>query len=56
LDGVGGRFALQHEFSDLPGLWSFTGIGANYTYTDEDSELFDGEGSAIARNGRVIVG
>lgn len=39
----------QHAFDSLPGLFAKTGLGANYTYTHEDSELVDQEGSAIPR-------
>lgn len=45
----GVEVALQHGFSDLPGLLSHTGIGVNYTYTSEDSELVDQEGDEIKR-------
>ncbi len=41
--------ALQHGFSQLPGLLSHTGVGVNYTYTSEDSELVDQEGDEIQR-------
>lgn len=42
---------LLHGFDHLGGLLSHTGIGANYTYTTEDSELFDQEGDEITRKG-----
>ncbi len=47
IDGF--EIALQHGFTDLPGLLSHTGIGMNYTVTDEASEIIDQEGSPIAR-------
>jgi len=47
----GVEVALQHGFSDLPGLLSHTGVGVNYTYTNEDSELIDQEGDEISRKG-----
>jgi len=42
---------LQHAFSHFSGLFSHTGIGINYTYTDENSNNFDDEGDAIGRVG-----
>jgi TonB-dependent receptor len=42
---------LQHGFDHLKGLFSHTGIRANYTYTTEDSDLFDKEGDEITRKG-----
>jgi iron complex outermembrane receptor protein len=42
---------LQHAFSHFSGIFSYTGIGINYTYTDEDSNNFDDEGDAIGRVG-----
>jgi len=43
------EIALQHGFSNLPGLLSHTGVGVNYTFTREDSELVDQEGDEIQR-------
>jgi iron complex outermembrane receptor protein len=45
----GYELSLQHDFADLPGLLSHTGIGVNYTNTDEDSGLIDDEGDAVGR-------
>jgi len=42
---------LQHAFSHFSGLFSHTGIGINYTYTDEDSNNYDDEGDTIGRVG-----
>jgi len=47
----GYELSLQHGFDHLDNLFSHTGIGANYTYTSEDSELFDQEGDQITRKG-----
>ncbi len=49
INGV--EVAIQHGFSNLPGLLANTGIGANYTYTQEDSELIDQEGDEVRRKG-----
>ncbi len=45
------ELSLQHAFSHLPGIFSHTGIGINYTYTDEDSNNYDDEGDVIGRVG-----
>ncbi len=45
------ELGLQHAFSDLPGIFKHTGLGANYTYSDEDSNLYDQEGEQIGRRG-----
>lgn len=42
---------IQHSFDHLAGLLTHTGIGANYTYTSENSDLFDQEGDQITRKG-----
>lgn len=42
---------LQHSFAHLQGLLSNTGIGINYTYTNEDSKNFDEESDPIGRTG-----
>ncbi len=47
----GVEFSVQHSFDHLDGLFSHTGISANYTYTSEDSKLFDQEGDQITRKG-----
>jgi TonB-dependent receptor len=47
----GYEFSLQHSFDHFDGLFSHTGVGANYTYTSENSELFDQEGDQIKRKG-----
>jgi len=45
------EFNLQHAFSHFSGLFSYTGIGINYTYTDENSNNYDDEGDVIGRVG-----
>jgi len=45
----GYELSLQHSFDHLDGLFSHTGVGVNYTYTTENSELFDQEGDQIKR-------
>jgi TonB-dependent receptor len=40
---------IQHGFDHLEGLLSHTGVGANYTYTTEDSDLMDAEGDEVTR-------
>jgi len=47
----GVELAVQHGFSNLPGLLANTGVGANYTYTQEDSEIVDQEGDEVSRKG-----
>jgi len=47
----GYELSLQHSFDHFDGLFSHTGVGANYTYTTENSELFDQEGDQIKRKG-----
>jgi len=42
---------LQHAFSHFSGIFSHTGIGINYTYTDENSNNYDDEGDVIGRVG-----
>ncbi|MFQ3198735.1 MAG: iron complex outermembrane receptor protein, partial [Paraglaciecola sp.] len=46
----GYELSLQHAFADLPGLLGHTGIGMNYTNTDEESGLIDDEGDAVGRH------
>jgi iron complex outermembrane receptor protein len=48
---TGYEVALQHSFDGLEGFLSHTGVGANYTYTEEDSDLLDQEGDQITRRG-----
>ncbi len=45
----GVEVSLQHAFDSLPGLFSHTGVGINYTKTDEDSDLIDQEGDPVGR-------
>jgi len=47
----GYELAIQHSFDNLEGFLSHTGVGANYTYTEEDSDLLDQEGDQITRRG-----
>jgi TonB-dependent receptor len=47
----GYELSLLHSFDHFDGLFSYTGVGANYTYTGENSELFDQEGDQIKRKG-----
>ncbi|WOH36250.1 TonB-dependent receptor [Thalassotalea fonticola] len=49
LEGV--ELGLTHTFDSLPGLLSYTGVSANYTYTDEPSKIKDDEGDSIGRKG-----
>ncbi len=44
----GVEISLQHVMK-ADGFWGNVGFGANYTYTDEDTELFDQEGDPIPR-------
>ena len=45
------ELGLQHGFSNLPGLLAHTGLGANYTYISEDSDMIDQEGDQVTRVG-----
>ncbi len=45
------ELAVQHGFTNLPSILAHTGVGANYTFTQEDSELVDQEGDEIKRRG-----
>ncbi len=45
----GYELSIQHSFDHLDGLFSHTGVGANYTYTTEDSDLMDAEGDEVTR-------
>tara|TARA_B110000902_G_scaffold267086_1_gene358106 strand:+ start:3481 stop:6855 length:3375 start_codon:yes stop_codon:yes gene_type:complete len=47
----GYELAIQHSFDNLKGFLSHTGVGANYTFTEEDSDLLDQEGDQITRKG-----
>lgn len=47
IDGI--EVAVQHAFTSLPGLLAHTGLGANYTYTNEDTEFTDGFGDVVPR-------
>jgi len=47
----GAELNLQHAFSHFSGMFSHTGIGINYTYTDENSNNYDDEGDTIGRVG-----
>ncbi|WP_440877429.1 TonB-dependent receptor [Thalassotalea sp. PLHSN55] len=47
----GAEFALQHSLADLGSLFEHTGLGLNYTFSDEDSDLTDTEGNEIGRRG-----
>jgi len=49
LEGV--ELSLVQAFDFLPGFLTHTGISANYTYTQEDSNNIDAEGEPIARRG-----
>jgi TonB-dependent receptor len=45
------ELAVQHGFTNLPGILSSTGLGANYTFISEDSDAIDQEGDEITRVG-----
>ncbi len=47
----GVELAVQHSFSNLPGFLAHTGTGANYTFSDDDSEFYDLDGNQISRKG-----
>jgi len=49
LEGV--EFSLVQGLDFLPGFLKHTGVSANYTYTQEDSNNIDAEGEPIARRG-----
>ncbi len=47
IDGY--EIAIVHGFTELSSWLKHTGVGFNYTFTDEASELIDQEGDPIAR-------
>ena len=49
LQGI--ELGLTHTFDSLPGLLTYTGVSANYTYTDEPSTIKDDEGDSVGRKG-----
>ena len=46
------ELALQHDFSNASGWMRHTGLGVNYTYIDEESEIIDSEGDQVERQGQ----
>ena len=47
----GVELALTHTFDNLPGLLSYTGMSANYTFTEEPGTVLDQEGDPMGRRG-----